>query len=81
MALIAIKDEAGLLQACADAGISKSSALEWKEKLLLEAEKIFLSKSEQDKQVNELKKKIESLTNVIGQLTIENSFLKKKLFA
>lgn len=59
--------------------VPKTNILDWKNKLIDEASHLFVSESESDKENKNLKKEIENLQRIIGEITIENNFLKKKL--
>ncbi len=79
IALAAIKGETSLLAICAENNISRTSAMEWRDKLLTDAEMIFAHPQEQQKACHKLKQELESLHRVVGEMAIENNFLKKKL--
>lgn len=68
-----------LIEIAAKYNIPKSTIVEWRDKLLQEAEQLFIAPHEKDKQVRKLQSNITDLHKVIGEITIENSFLKKKL--
>lgn len=50
----------------------------WKKEFLSNAGKVFDSGNEETEQINRLKKENESLVQQIGQLTVDNNWLKKK---
>lgn len=79
IALAALKNEASLLAICAENKISKTSAIEWRDKLIAEAEVVFASPHEQQKACNKLKQELDSLHKVLGEMAAENNFFKKKL--
>jgi hypothetical protein len=53
--------------------------MEWRDKLVNEAAELFVPPHERDKRVKLLRQEIELLHKVIGEVTVENNFLKKKL--
>lgn len=67
------------LELCSEYKIPKTNLYEWKQKLLEGAESLFLPESQRDKKNKELEGYIERLQKLIGEMTIENNFLKKKL--
>jgi transposase len=79
IALAAIKGEENLLAICAENKISKSSAIEWRDKLVTGADAIFTPAHEQQRSCQKLKQEIESLHRVLGEMVAENNFFKKKL--
>lgn len=79
VALEAISGKRDLIEISTEHNISKTTICEWRDKLLNEAEEVFIPLHEKDKQVKQLKENIEDLHKIIGEVTIENSFLKKKL--
>lgn len=79
VALEAIEGKKELIEISTEYNISKTTVCEWRDKLLKEASEVFIPIYEKDKQVKQLKDNIEALHKVIGEVTIENSFLKKKL--
>lgn len=79
IALAAIKGEESLLEICAENKIAKSSAIEWRDKLLAGADAIFMPAHEQQKVCHKLQQEIESLHRVLGETVAENRFFKKKL--
>jgi len=79
IALAAFKSEASLLALCAENKISKTSAIEWRDKLVAEADIVFAPPHEQHKACSKLKQEVESLHKVLGEMAAENNFFKKKL--
>jgi 1-deoxy-D-xylulose 5-phosphate reductoisomerase len=66
IALAAIKGETSLLAICAASRVSKTSALEWRDKLVAEAEIVFVPAHEHQKVCQKLKQEVESLQRVLG---------------
>ena len=79
VALEALIGQKELIEISAEHNISKTTICEWRDKLATQAEDIFIPLHEKDKKVKQLKDSIENLHKIIGEVTIENSFLKKKL--
>lgn len=79
VALEAIVGQKEMIELSAKHNISKTTINEWKEKLIQDAVDIFIPAHEKQKQLKNLKDIIEDLHKIIGEVTIENSFLKKKL--
>jgi len=68
-----------MLEICAENKVSKQSVAEWREKLMNGIDGVFMPEHEKKKEVNQLKQKVESLHKIIGEITVENKFFKKKL--
>lgn len=79
VALEAYLGKKELIEISTEHHISKTTICEWRDKLINEATEIFIPTHEKDKQVKQLKETIENLHKIIGEVTIENNFLKKKL--
>lgn len=79
VALELLSGKKELIEISSEYNIPKSTITEWREKLLNEASELFISSQEKEKEVKKLKDTITDLHHVIGEITIENNFLKKKL--
>jgi transposase len=79
VAIEAISSSKDLIEISAAHNVPKTTIIEWKERLLNEASELFISAHEKDKKVKQLTEKIKELHNLIGEITIENNFFKKKL--
>jgi transposase len=79
MAISALNDTKSIVELCAEHNVPKTNVLEWRDKLIAEAGELFVPTHDKEKQVRLLKQEIESLHKVVGEVTVENSFLKKKL--
>lgn len=77
IALELLKGDKEIIEIAAKYSVPKSTITEWRDKLLQEAEQLFISPHEKDRQVKKLQNSIIELHKVIGEITIENSFLKK----
>lgn len=79
IAIAVLKNDADILEICKNHNVPKTNAIDWKNKLIDEAPTIFIPPSERDKIVSNFKREINTLQTIIGEITVENSFLKKKL--
>ena len=79
VALEAIISRKELIEISTDYNVPKSTIIEWRDKLINEAVEVFMPSYERDKKQKQLKESVEDLQRIIGEVTIENSFLKKKL--
>ncbi len=79
VAINALKEAKSDLELCSEYKIPKTNLYQWKQKLLEGAESLFIPESQRDKKYKELERHIEGLQKLIGEMTIENNFLKKKL--
>ena len=77
VALESIRASKELIELSAAHNVPKTTIVEWKERLLNEASELFIPAHEKDKKVKQLTEKIKELYNLIGEITIENNFLKK----
>ena len=78
VALSSLKETKTDLELCSEYHIPKSTVCEWKQKLLEEAEYLFQPESQRNKKNKELERHVEMLQKLIGEMTIENNYLKKK---
>ena len=79
VAIELLQSKKDVIEIAAAYNLPKSTILEWKEKLLNEAQELFISPHEKNKQVKKLQDIVSDLHKVLGEVTIENNFLKKKL--
>jgi len=79
VAISALSNEKSLVELCSEHNVPKSNVIEWRDKLISEASELFIPAHEKDKKMRLLKQEIESLHKVVGEVSVENSFLKKKL--
>lgn len=79
VALEAYKGNKSVLEICTSYNIPRTNVSDWEQKLVSEASNIFVATTEKDKQVKQLKNEIEKLHKIIGEITIENNYFKKKL--
>jgi transposase-like protein len=76
IALEALRDGNTLQQISTKYGVHQSQITQWKKKLIENAVTLFSLKGEQ--RDNEMEKENEELYKAIGQLKVENDYLKKK---
>ncbi len=79
VALEVLKNDKDILEICKKHNIPKTNAIDWKNKLIEEAVTMFAPLSEKEKLIRGFKQEIKVLQTIIGEITIENNFLKKKL--
>jgi transposase len=79
VAIAALKGESSILEICKEHNIPKTNVLDWKNKLVEEAASLYIPTNERAKAERILKQEIEGLQKIIGEITVENCFLKKKL--
>jgi transposase-like protein len=79
VAIESLNGESSILEICKENNIPKSNLLEWRNKLISEAETLYIPMHERNRTVRHLQQEIDSMHKIIGEITIENSFLKKKL--
>ncbi len=79
VALSSLKETKTDLELCSEYQIPKSTLCEWKQKLCEGAEHLFLPEGHRNRKSKELERHVEMLQKLIGEMAIENNFLKKKL--
>jgi transposase-like protein len=79
IAIEVLKNDTDILEICKNHNIPKTNAIDWKNKLIEEAPTIFVPLNEKEKIIRNFKNEINTLQTIIGEITIENNFLKKKL--
>lgn len=79
VALEAIKDQKGTAEICSEYKIPATNLYEWRDKAVGNLHKIFVPESEYQKKQKVMQQEMETLHKIIGEITIENNFLKKKL--
>lgn len=77
VAIEALKGEASILEISKSHNVAKTNVLDWKNKLIECADNIFVLPHERDKKMKELRKELELMHKIIGEVTVENNFLKK----
>lgn len=79
VAISALDQSQSLLEIGSKYNVAKTTVIEWRDKLIMDAAEVFVPAHEKARKVRVLEQEIESLQKIIGEITVENSFLKKKL--
>jgi transposase-like protein len=79
VALEAIKEVQTISEIAQHYQVHPNQISKWKKEFLLNAGRVFDSRDEEAQQVKQLKEENEGLIQQIGQLTVDNNWLKKKL--
>lgn len=79
VALEAYKGDLSILELCKKYNIPKTNIHDWLSKLKNEASTLFLSSNDEKRKFKAYEKEIYSLQEIIAEISIENSYLKKKL--
>lgn len=79
IALESLNANKTLVEIAASHNVPTTNVKDWQNKLKESAINIFLGNSEEMKKIKSLKQNIEELQKIIGKLTINNEFYKKKL--
>lgn len=79
VAVEAIKEVKTISEIAQHYQVHPNQVSNWKKEFLTNAGKVFDSRDEEAQQVKQLKEENEGLIQQIGQLTVDNNWLKKKL--
>ena len=79
VALEAIKNQKAVAELCSEYKIPSTNLYEWRDKALSNLYQVFVPESEHNKRQKMAQHEIEVLHKIIGEITIENNYLKKKL--
>lgn len=79
LALEAIKEVRTISELAHQYQVHPNLISQWKKEFLSKAEKVFSGSKDEAEQINKLQKEREELIQQIGQLTVDNNWLKKKL--
>jgi transposase-like protein len=79
VALEAIKEVQTISEIAQHYQVHPNQISKWKKEFLSNAGRVFDSRDEEAQQVKQLKEENEGLIQQIGQLTVDNNWLKKKL--
>lgn len=79
VALKAIQGKASDLEICSEYDVPKANVHEWKNRLIDSAASLFITEDVHTRENKKLRSQLEELHKLIGSMTIENNFLKKKL--
>jgi len=79
LALELLKGSKTVVELSAEYKVPQTNLHEWKTKLVDSASELFLPQSEKNKELKSKEQEVASLHKIIGEITVENNFLKKKL--
>jgi transposase-like protein len=79
LALELIKEKKSLVELSAEHKVPQTNLHDWKQKLIGSATEIFLPEAEKNKLIKLKDQEISLLHKIIGEITVENNFFKKKL--
>lgn len=79
VALEAVKEEKTVSELAQIYQVHPQLITSWKKEFLANAEKVFDRGSDETEQIKQLEKEKADLIQQIGQLTVDNNWLKKKL--
>ena len=79
VAIEAIKELKTMSELAQQFELSPNQISSWKKEFLTNADRVFNSGKEEADQVKKFEKEKEDLVQQIGQLTVDNNWLKKKL--
>lgn len=79
IAIEAIRGEKGSAEICSQYNIPSTNLHQWKDKAIESLHQVFIPESEYMRRQKIIKDQIEQLHKIIGEITIENNYLKKKL--
>ncbi len=77
VAIEAIKSQKGIAEICSEYNIPATNLYEWRDKALGNLHQIFIPETEYQKKQRLAEEEIGKLHKIIGEITIENNFLKK----
>ncbi len=79
VALEAIKNQKGNAEHGSEYQIPATNLYEWRDKVLGNLDQLFIPENEHTKKQKLVEQEIDNLQKIIGEMAIENNFLKKKL--
>lgn len=79
IALELLKEQKSVIEVSAQYKVPQTNLHSWKNKLVESAVEIFLPEAEKNKQLKAKEEEINLLHKIIGEITVENNFFKKKL--
>ena len=74
-----INNTKSMADICSKYNIPATNLRDWNDILINRSQELFLPENERNKEVNALKEDIGKLHKIIGELTVENNYMKKKL--
>jgi len=75
--LAALRETMPLNELASKYGVHPNQISQWKAKALEKLPEIFSGKTPEQQEVEALRREKEHLTHIVGELTIDNNFLKK----
>jgi len=79
VALAALRETMPINELASKYGVHPNQISQWKAKFLERAPEIFSGKTPEHQELERLRREKEQLTHIVGELTIDNNFLKKNL--
>ena len=79
VAIEAVKEMKTSAEICSEYKIPSTNLYEWRDRMLSKAPDVFIAENEHSKAKKALSLEIEALHKIIGELTVENNYFKKKL--
>lgn len=79
VAIEAIRNQIGSAEICSKHKIPATNLYEWRDRAISQLHQVFVLESEYVRKQRLMHQEVENLHKIIGELTIENNFLKKKL--
>lgn len=79
LALELIGGKKSLVELSSENKIPQTNICNWKDRLTEFAHELFLPESEKNKELRAKEAEISNLHKIIGEISVENNFLKKKL--
>lgn len=79
IAIEGIKNIKSSAEICSEHKIPLTNLYDWRDRLISRSEELFISENEHTKKQKSFEAEIDRLHKIIGELTVENSFMKKKL--
>jgi transposase-like protein len=79
IALEGIRNIKSTGEICSEYNIPSTNLYDWRDRVIARCSELFVLESEQNKKLKSFEHEIDRLHKIIGELTVENSFMKKKL--
>jgi transposase-like protein len=79
LALELIREKKSVIEIGAEYKVPQTNLHEWKNRLIASSVDIFLPEAEKNKALKLKEQEISLLHKIIGEITVENNFFKKKL--
>ena len=79
VALEGIKNIKSTGEICSEYKIPLTNLYDWRDRVISRSEELFIAESEHNKKLKTFECEIDRLQKIIGELTVENCFMKKKL--